>query len=175
MRKFSQALVFASRAHAGQHRKDGRTPYINHPIEVMNLVTEYCSDPDEEVLIAALLHDVVEDTMITDAEIRAAFGARVARLVAELTDDKTLSKEERKRLQLSEVHLLSNDGKLLRLCDKICNVYDIIYAPPGDWDTPRRLDYLQWAKAVVDKIRGTHEELERKFDDLYTTGIKILG
>lgn len=175
MNRISLALVFASRAHAGQHRKDGRTPYINHPIEVMNLVVQHCENPDEEVLVAALLHDVVEDTLITDAEIRSAFGARVARLVAELTDDKSLSKEERKRLQLSEVHLLSNDGKLLRLCDKICNVYDIIYAPPGDWDAARRVDYLIWAKAVVDKIRGTHEELERKFEELYSTGMKMLG
>lgn len=175
MKKFSQALVFASRAHAGQYRKDGRTPYINHPIEVMNLVAEHCIEPDEDVLVAALLHDVVEDTMITDADIRSAFGARVARLVAELTDDKTLSKEERKRLQLSEVHLLSNDGKLLRMCDKICNVYDIIYAPPGDWNTERRMDYLIWAKAVVDRIRGIHSELEMKFDELYNTGMKILA
>jgi GTP diphosphokinase / guanosine-3',5'-bis(diphosphate) 3'-diphosphatase len=175
MNRISLALVFASRAHAGQHRKDGRTPYINHPIEVMNLVVQHCTNPDEDVLVAALLHDVVEDTLITDAEIRTAFGARVARLVAELTDDKSLSKDERKRLQLSEVHLLSNDGKLLRLCDKICNVYDIIYAPPGDWDAGRRLDYLIWAKAVVEKIRGTHEELERKFDELYSTGMKMLG
>jgi guanosine-3',5'-bis(diphosphate) 3'-pyrophosphohydrolase len=175
MNKFSQALVFASRAHAGQHRKDGRTPYINHPIEVMNLVVQHCHNPDEDVLIAALLHDVVEDTMITDAEIRSAFGARVSRLVAELTDDKTLSKEERKRLQLLEVHLLSADGKLLRLCDKICNVYDIIYAPPGDWDTNRRIDYLTWAKAVVDRIRGVHQELEGKFDELYSIGMKQLS
>lgn len=175
MNKFSQALVFASRAHAGQHRKDGRTPYINHPIEVMNLVVQHCLNPDEDVLIAALLHDVVEDTMITDAEIRSAFGARVSRLVAELTDDKTLSKEERKCLQLSEVHLLSADGKLLRLCDKICNVYDIIYAPPGDWDANRRIDYLTWAKAVVDRIRGVHKDLEGKFDELYSIGMKQLS
>jgi GTP diphosphokinase / guanosine-3',5'-bis(diphosphate) 3'-diphosphatase len=78
-------------------------------------------------------------------------------------------------LQLSEVHLLSADGKLLRLCDKICNVYDIIYAPPGDWDANRRIDYLTWAKAVVDRIRGVHQELEGKFDELYSIGMKQLS
>lgn len=173
-RHLSKAIVFAAQCHSGQYRKDGKTPYINHPLEVMNLVVTHVDQPHQDVLIAAVLHDVVEDTHVTSAEIKHMFGAAVAHLVDELTDDKTLSKEERKRIQLQEVHTLSPQGKLLRLCDKICNVYDILYAPPGDWDLKRRLDYIKWAKAVVDKIRGTHVLLEKRFDELYEAGIRLL-
>lgn len=174
-KNLSKAIVFASHAHAGQYRKDGNTPYINHPLEVMNLVVMHVDRPQDDVLIAAVLHDVVEDTNVTSAEIKHMFGGHVARLVAELTDDKSLTKEERKRIQLQEVHTLSPDGKLLRLCDKICNVYDILYAPPGDWDIRRRMDYLKWSKAVVDRIRGVHPLLEKRFDELYEAGVKLLA
>lgn len=174
MKQLSKAIVFAAQSHSGQYRKDGKTPYINHPLEVMNLVVMNVDHPHSDVLIAAVLHDVVEDTNVTSAEIKQMFGAHVAKLVDELTDDKTLSKEERKRIQLHEVHTLSEEGKLLRLCDKICNVYDILYAPPGNWDNTRRIDYLHWAKAVVENIRGTHEVLETRFDELYAAGLKLL-
>ncbi|HTF04218.1 MAG TPA: HD domain-containing protein [Bacteroidia bacterium] len=175
MKQLSKAIVFAAQAHAGQHRKDGKTPYINHPLEVMNLVVRHVDNVSEEILIAAVLHDVVEDTTITSAEIKIMFGARVSKLVAELTDDKLMTKEERKRMQLEDVHRLSPEGKLLRLCDKICNVYDILYAPPGDWEIRRRMDYVRWAKAVVDKIRGTHPVLEKRFDELFVAGVKLLN
>jgi len=175
MKRISEAIIFAAQAHSGQHRKDGKTPYINHPLEVMNLVVQHVDSPDEDVLIAAALHDIVEDTNVTEAEIAEFFGIRVSQLVAELTDDKMLSKEERKRMQLEEVHTLSADGKLLRLCDKICNVYDILYAPPGEWTLQRRMDYLVWANAVVDKIRGVHPALEARFDELYSEGVKLLS
>jgi guanosine-3',5'-bis(diphosphate) 3'-pyrophosphohydrolase len=174
MKQLSKAIVFAAQCHAGQYRKDGKTPYINHPLEVMNLVVSYVEKPHTDVLIAAVLHDIVEDTNVTTAEIKHMFGVNVAKLVAELTDDKTLTKEERKRTQLTQVHTLSEEGKLLRLCDKICNVYDILYAPPGDWDIERRMDYLRWAKSVIDKIRGTHRTLEVRFDELYAAGTKLL-
>ena len=174
MKQLTKAIVFAAQCHAGQYRKDGKTPYINHPLEVMNLVVSNVENPSTEMLIAAVLHDVVEDTNVTAAEIKHMFGPHVSKLVAELTDDKTLSKEERKRIQLAQVHELSEEGKLLRLCDKICNVYDILYAPPGDWDLIRRMDYIQWAKAVVDKIRGIHPVLEMRFDELHRAGIKLL-
>lgn len=173
-KSLSKAIVFAAQSHAGQYRKDGKTPYINHPLEVMNLVTVHVEHPQNDVLIAAVLHDVVEDTNVTSAEIKHMFGGHVARLVEELTDDKTLTKEERKRIQLQEVHTLSPEGQLLRLCDKICNVYDILYAPPGDWDLRRRLDYIKWSKAVVDRIRGIHPTLEKRFDELYEAGIRLL-
>lgn len=174
MKQLSKAIVFAAQSHAGQYRKDGKTPYINHPLEVMNLVVSHVEKPSDEMLIAAVLHDVVEDTNVTISEIKHMFGVHVSRLVAELTDDKLLTKEERKRVQLMGVHLLSAEGKLLRLCDKICNVYDILYAPPGDWNVKRRLDYIHWSKEVVDRIRGTHKLLEKRFDELYAAGIRLL-
>jgi GTP diphosphokinase / guanosine-3',5'-bis(diphosphate) 3'-diphosphatase len=174
MKQIAKAIVFAAQCHAGQYRKDGKTPYINHPLEVMNLVVTHIDEPKEETIIAAVLHDIVEDTSVTIQEIKHMFGMQVSRLVGELTDDKRLTKEERKRVQLMGVHTLSPEGKLLRLCDKICNVYDILYAPPGDWDIPRRLEYIQWSKDVIDRIRGTHKVLEKRFDELHEAGIRLL-
>lgn len=174
MKKLTDAILFAAKSHSGQHRKDGRTPYINHPIEVMHLLQHTADVSDEEVLMAAVLHDVVEDTDVTAHEIESVFGRRVSLLVLELTDDKTLSKEERKRLQLLSTDQLSPDARLIRICDKICNVHDILYAPPGDWTLSRRIDYLEWAEAVVSKIRGTNDALEERFSELMKAGRELL-
>jgi GTP diphosphokinase / guanosine-3',5'-bis(diphosphate) 3'-diphosphatase len=163
MKKISKALVFASNAHRGQLRKDGKTPYINHPIQVMNLLVEEGID-DSELLCAALLHDVVEDTDTSTELIEKKFGKRVAELVAEVTDDKFLSQVERKQKQLATASQLSYEARLIRLCDKICNVHDMLHAPPRYWETETRMNYVRWGMAVVDAIRGTHEGLERRFD-----------
>jgi GTP diphosphokinase / guanosine-3',5'-bis(diphosphate) 3'-diphosphatase len=174
MRKLADAILFAAKSHAGQHRKDGRTPYINHPIEVMHLLIQ-AGVEDEEILIAALLHDVVEDTSVTLHEVAQQFGQRVAGLVNEMTDDTFLEQAERKRIQLETAHELTFDARLIRLSDKICNVYDILYAPPGDWEMKRRIEYLDWAEGVISKIRGTNAFLEKRFDELMTEGRKFLG
>jgi GTP diphosphokinase / guanosine-3',5'-bis(diphosphate) 3'-diphosphatase len=174
MNRLIDAILFAAQSHSGQYRKDGKTPYINHPVEVMHLLAHTGNVSDPELLVAAVLHDVVEDTQVTAHEISRRFGERVSKVVLELTDDKMLTKEDRKRLQLHLANHLSADARLIRICDKICNVHDILYAPPDDWDLRRRRDYLEWAKAVVDKIRGTNEELEKQFDELFEEGMKFL-
>lgn len=174
MKQEIDAILFAAESHSGQYRKDGKTPYINHPVAVMHLLAHTGGISDTEVLIAAVLHDVVEDTTVTALEITDRFGERVSKIVLELTDDKLLTKEERKHQQLFSAHQLSHDARLIRICDKICNVYDILYAPPGNWDMRRRIDYLEWAKAVIDKIRGTHPQLEKRFDELFEEGVKFL-
>lgn len=175
MKELTNAILFAAKSHSGQHRKDGLTPYINHPIEVMHLLQHSGYINDSEILMAAVLHDVVEDTDVTALDIAGRFGKRVASIVLELTDDKTLSKEERKRLQLLSTETLSPEARLIRICDKICNVHDILYAPPGNWTIERRIDYLNWAEAVVNKIRGTNETLEKRFEGLMKEGRKVLG
>lgn len=174
MKVLTDAILFAAKSHSGQFRKDGRTPYINHPLEVMHLLNHAAGVSDESVLVAAVLHDVVEDTDVTVAEIAERFGERVAALVSEMTDDKTLRKEERKRLQLLTAHELTPDARLIRISDKICNVYDILYAPPDDWGINRRIDYLEWAEAVVNKIRHSNAALENRFDELIREGRKFL-
>src|SRR5665213_353728 len=125
MKKLIDAILFAAESHSGQLRKDGKTPYVNHPLEVMHLLAHTGEIADQDVLVAAVLHDVIEDTNTTAKEIADRFGERVSKIVVELTDDKFLSKEERKRMQLTTAEKLSHDAKLIRICDKICNVYDI--------------------------------------------------
>jgi guanosine-3',5'-bis(diphosphate) 3'-pyrophosphohydrolase len=170
MELFTDAILFAARAHNGQVRKDGTTPYINHPLEVMHMLVHTAKVADTEILMAAVLHDVVEDTEVTSDEIADRFGLRISKLVLELTDDKHLDKEERKRQQLITADLISPSARLIRISDKICNVYDILYAPPGNWPVSRRIDYLNWAEAVIDKIRGTNEAMENRFDQLIREG-----
>lgn len=175
MKKVIDSILFAAESHAGQLRKDGNTPYINHPLEVMHLLAHTGGVEDQEILIAAILHDVVEDTPITPQEISDRFGERVTKIVLELTDDKSLSKEERKKQQLFTADQLSDAAKLVRISDKICNVYDILYAPPRNWDLSRRKDYLIWASQVVSKIRDVNVNLEMRFDELIVEGNRFLG
>ncbi|HET6990821.1 MAG TPA: HD domain-containing protein [Bacteroidia bacterium] len=173
-KKFVDSILFAAKSHAGQLRKDGKTPYINHPLEVMHLLMHTGGIHDTDVLIAAVLHDVIEDTSVTAGEIAERFGENVSKIVQELTDDKSLSKEERKKQQLFSASQLSDSARLVRISDKICNVYDILYAPPGDWEMSRRKDYLEWANAVVGKIRGINKNLEKRFDELIREGNRFL-
>jgi guanosine-3',5'-bis(diphosphate) 3'-pyrophosphohydrolase len=175
MKREIDAILFAAESHTGQVRKDGHTPYVNHPLEVMHLLAHAGEISDEDVLVAAVLHDVIEDTTVTAQEISDRFGERVAKIVIELTDDKSLTKEERKKEQLTGAGQLSPEARLVRISDKICNIYDILYAPPLNWGIERRIDYLKWSKAVIEKIRGTNEALEKRFDELFLEGMKFLG
>jgi len=163
-----KALAFAAHKHRHQRRKDpGASPYINHPIALADVLVNEGGVTDVEVLCAALLHDTVEDTATTPEELAGAFGARVARIVAEVTDDKALPKAERKRLQVAHAAELSPEAKLVKLADKICNLRDVAERPPASWDLARRREYFDWAKRVVDGLRGAHPRLEAAFDAAY--------
>jgi GTP diphosphokinase / guanosine-3',5'-bis(diphosphate) 3'-diphosphatase len=163
-----RALAFAAHKHRDQRRKDpDASPYINHPIALANVLVNEGGVTDVEVLCAALLHDTIEDTKTTLEELSAAFGARVAAIVAEVTDDATLLKAERKRLQVEHAPMLSPGAKLVKLADKICNVRDVAERAPPSWDLARRREYFDWAKRVVDALRGTHGALEAAFDAAY--------
>jgi guanosine-3',5'-bis(diphosphate) 3'-pyrophosphohydrolase len=163
-----KALAFAAHKHRDQRRKDPEaSPYINHPIALADVLVNEGGVTDVEVLCAALLHDTVEDTATTPEELAGAFGARVARIVAEVTDDKTLSKSERKRLQVEHAGELSQEAKLVKLADKICNLRDVAERAPPSWDLARRREYFDWAKRVVDGLRGAHPRLEAAFDAAY--------
>ena len=163
-----KALEFAALKHRDQRRKDAlASPYINHPIALANVLTREGGVSDPVVMAAALLHDTVEDTQTTPAELREVFGDRIAGIVEEVTDDKNLPKAERKRLQVERAAHISREAKLVKLADKICNVRDVANQPPAKWDLTRRREYFEWAKAVVDRMRGSHPELERKFDEAY--------
>jgi guanosine-3',5'-bis(diphosphate) 3'-pyrophosphohydrolase len=163
-----KALAFAAGKHRDQRRKDAQaSPYINHPIALADVLVNEGGVTDVEVLCAALLHDTLEDTATTHQELLDAFGARVARIVAEVTDDQALPKAERKRLQVEHAPRLSDEAKLVKLADKICNLRDVTDHPPAKWDLARRREYFEWARRVVDRLRGVHPKLEAAFDAAY--------
>ncbi|GAB3629973.1 Bifunctional (p)ppGpp synthase/hydrolase RelA [Pandoraea terrae] len=168
MKNLIRAIAFAAKKHRNQRRKDHEaSPYINHPIALADLLANEASVEDERVLMAAVLHDTVEDTETTGQELAREFGKEVADIVLEVTDDKSLGKAERKRLQIEHAPHISRRAKLVKLADKICNLRDVAASPPAGWDLARRQGYFDWAKAVVDGLRGVHPGLEHIFDEAY--------
>jgi GTP diphosphokinase / guanosine-3',5'-bis(diphosphate) 3'-diphosphatase len=173
-----RALKFAASRHRKQFRKGlDRIPYINHPIEVASLLANEGGECDPELLAAAILHDVIEDTVETVAErddlseqIRVLFGEKVLSITLEVTDDKTIDKEERKRLQVVHAPFITLDAKKLKIADKIMNVHDITYNPPADWSIERIASYFDWAESVVAGLRGVNQRLEDLFDETLATG-----
>jgi guanosine-3',5'-bis(diphosphate) 3'-pyrophosphohydrolase len=163
-----KAIEFAARKHRDQRRKDRRaSPYINHPIELANVLWFEGGVTDPAVLAAALLHDTLEDTETSWQELRGEFGDAVAHIVLEVTDVKWLKKNVRKRLQVSRAKHASVRARLVKLADKIVNLRDVASHPPAGWTLERRREYFEWAKEVIDRLRGTHPELERRFDEAY--------
>ena len=161
-----KALSFSAEKHTKQRRKDiDKTPYINHPISLANILAQRWVI-DENVLCAAILHDTIEDTETTVDELQEHFGEKITSIVLEVTDDKSLEKSVRKQKQVEHAATISHEAKLVKLADKIANITDIINTPPADWSTDRKKEYFEWAKAVVDNLRGAHQGLEKDFDDL---------
>ena len=166
--KLIKAADFAAFKHRRQRRKDAEaSPYINHPLALARVLKIEGGVADVDVLVAAILHDTVEDTETTIEELEREFGALVASIVAEVTDDDRLPKPERKRLQVERAPHISAQAKLVKLADKICNLRDMQTSPPARWPLERRRGYFDWAKAVIDGLRGAHPGLERLFDDAY--------
>jgi len=168
-----RAAGFAAWKHAGQFRKgEGKIPYIHHPVEVAAILSEVGprsrltgAVADSDVLQAALLHDTIEDTEATSAEIETHFGSRVCSIVLEVTDDKSLEKQDRKAAQIAHAPHLSSDAQRLKLADKISNVYDVAFSKPFDWPPERQLEYFAWAEKVVAGLRGCNAALEALFDE----------
>jgi guanosine-3',5'-bis(diphosphate) 3'-pyrophosphohydrolase len=152
-----EALQFAAHKHRAQRRKDAdASPYINHPLEVATILATTGAINDLATLLAAVLHDTIEDTETTPEELEKRFGPEVRSLVLEVTDDKRLPKEERK------------------LGDKIANVHDVTATPPADWSRERRRDYLDWTEQVVRGCRGSSPALERRYDEALRSGRAVL-
>jgi guanosine-3',5'-bis(diphosphate) 3'-pyrophosphohydrolase len=171
-----RALRFSADMHRYQRRKDeAQSPYINHPIEVAQLLWQVGGVRDADVLLAALLHDTIEDTQTSPDEIRKLFGERVLALVLEVTDDKALPKAERKRLQIENAPHKSAGAKLIKLADKSCNVRDLAGSPPKGWSVQRRREYLLWTEQVVAGLRGTNAALEAYYDGELKSGKILLG
>jgi guanosine-3',5'-bis(diphosphate) 3'-pyrophosphohydrolase len=164
-----KALAFAARKHRDQRRKDAQaSPYINHPIALADVLVNEAGVTDVEVLCAALLHDTIEDAKTTPEELEREFGHAIASIVLELTDNKMLKKRTRKRMQVAHAKSASREAKLVKLADKICNLRDVNASPPANWDLARRREYFDWAKSVVDRLRGANPRLEAAFDRAYS-------
>ena len=162
------ALNFAAQRHIHQRRKDAlASPYINHPIALAHLLATTGGVTDLAVLQAAVLHDTLEDTETSEAELRAAFGDAVTDLVLEVTDDKALPKATRKALQIAHAPDKSAGAALVKLADKTCNLRDLIEAPPADWPLARRQEYFDWAKQVVDGLPRVNAAMLAAFEQAY--------
>lgn len=170
-----KALRFSAEKHSEQRRKDAKSsPYINHPIQVAETLWSIGGVRDANLLAAAILHDTIEDTNTTPAEIQTLFGEDVLSLVLEVTDDKSLPKDVRKKMQIENASHKSPRAKLLKLADKLCNIYDITHIPPTTWPLKRKQDYLLWSEKVVHGLRGTNKELEARYDEVLQEGKHLL-
>ena len=159
------AALFAAEKHAGQRRKgDAAEPYVNHLIEVAALVAMALPEPDTNVVIAALLHDSIEDAGVTAEDLALRFGADVADLVSEVTDDKSLPKQERKRLQVENAPKKTPRAQMIKLADKISNLRSMLSSPPANWDFERKKEYFTWARRVVDGLTAPDPMLKAEFE-----------
>lgn len=167
-----QTCCFAAEKHKNQRRRDPEsTPYINHPLGVAKILVE-AGVHNLHTLQAAILHDTVEDTETSFEELEATFGKEVCSIVKEVTDDKDLSKEERKRLQVENAPHKSFEAKLVKLADKIYNLRDLQRALPAGWTQQRSMEYFQWAEKVTDGLgKGNNSVLEAELEAIYSKGI----
>lgn len=169
-----RAAHFAADKHRDQRRKDVKaTPYINHPLALAQILSEEGRVTDTIVIVAALLHDTVEDTETTFEELKAVFGKEVADVVREVTDDKTMEKLERKKAQVEHAPLISHRAKLVKLADKIANCRDVVSNPPHEWDEDRRREYFEWSSRVVNALGNVHSVLQAKFREVVEQGLAV--
>ena len=164
-----KALEFSAIKHRNQRRKDiDASPYINHPISLANILCNEAHVTDVQVICGALLHDTVEDTETEPEELESEFGVEIKNIVMEVTDDQALAKHERKQAQIDHAAEISEQAKLIKLADKISNLRDVSSNPPPHWSLQRRKEYFDWAKKVIDQLRGTDARLESIFDMAYS-------
>ena len=163
-----KATAFAAEKHKDQRRKDDAgSPYINHPVALADVLVHEGGVTDLPTIVAALLHDTIEDTETTADEIESHFGVTVRTVVEEVSDDKSLGKQACKQMQIDKAPHLSTRARAVKLADKICNLRDVVVNPPAGWELERRQAYFDWAKCVVDRLRGEHAVLEELFDQAY--------
>lgn len=163
-----KAAAFAARKHKDQRRKDrAESPYINHPVALADVLVHEGGVTDLHTIVAALLHDTIEDTDTTAEEVEEEFGLAIGAIVKEVTDDKSLGRRVCKQMQIDKAPFLSQQARAVKLADKICNLRDVVVNPPAGWDLERRQAYFDWAKQVIDGLRGEHPILESLFDEVY--------
>ena len=153
----AEAEAFATRKHAGQFRRDGVTPYVEHPKGVMRIVRDEFGETDPEVLAAALLHDTIEDTTTDYDDLERRFGKRVATWVAVLTKDKRLPDARREREYFAGLKKGPLQAKLCKIADSLHNVRDS--------DVAHRPKAVKKAKVLLRIFKGV-KALERPLEIL---------
>ena len=172
----ARAADYAARQHVAQRRKGERAePYVNHLTEVASLLAEATGGDDVVLLMGGLLHDTLEDTDSTYEDLVQRFGPEVAALVAEVTDDKSKPKQERKRLQIEKTAGKSVRARLLKIADKTSNLRSLVTSPPAGWPTERLREYVAWAHDVVRSCRGLNPRLEAAFDAAHEEASRRFG
>jgi (p)ppGpp synthase/HD superfamily hydrolase len=162
-----RAAQFAAECHAAQRRKGARSePYVNHLIEVAAILADVAGDRDPNLLVAALLHDSIEDVGVTREEIAARFNDDVAELVWLVTDDKSLEKHVRKQLQVDNAPHKPTRAQWLKIADKTSNLRAIRDSPPPEWTSDRCREYLAWARRVVSAFPDPHPVLLAQFEQV---------
>jgi (p)ppGpp synthase/HD superfamily hydrolase len=155
------AISFAAQKHVSQVRKDeDATPYIIHPMGVALSLWEEGAVRNPTVIIAALLHDTLEDTDATKEEIAMLFGCQVSEIVAELTNPSDLSSQEAKEWQIQHAPFLSQEAKLVKLSDRLYNVRDL-RTPPVGWNEDKIQNYYEWGQKLLEALQGTHPAMEQ--------------
>jgi (p)ppGpp synthase/HD superfamily hydrolase len=168
VRRILAAARFAAEKHAGQKRKGlANEPYINHLIEVAELIATASETLDTNLVMAGLLHDTIEDTDTTAQDLEERFGSDVTRLVLEATDDKSLPKETRKALQIKTAPHKSPRAQTLKLADKVSNLRSLLASPPVEWSSDRKRQYGEWARQVVQGFTEPNGILKAQFDEAY--------
>lgn len=164
-----KAIDFAAIKHKDQRRKDpNKTPYINHPVGVAQIISQEANISDIDILIGAVLHDTVEDTDTTLDEIQDVFGSKIRLIVDEVSDDKLKSKDERKQAQIDKSPFVSYEAKIVKLADKLYNLRDLERQTPRGWTEERVQEYFVWASKVCCSIRGVCKPLDEKLDDIFS-------
>ena len=157
-----EAVAFAMKAHVGAFRKGTKVPYIVHPLETAVIVS--MMSEDEELVCAAILHDVVEDAGVSEQQLETLFGQRVTAFVMEETEDKTKSWKERKAATLKHLETASRESKILVLGDKLsnlrCTARDHMVIGEAIWDRfneKRRSEHAWYYNGVAERIRELSE------------------
>lgn len=168
-----EALTLAADKHQYQRRSGyERLPYVNHLLKVTDALIRIGRESDPDLLLAAILHDIIEDTDLTEAELAQRFNPHTAAIVAELTDDMALPYEVRKRRQVEAAPALSAAARKIRIADKAGNMRDLIDYPI-DWPLAKKQYYVTNAVEVVDQIRGVNPRLEAWFDQIVAEARRV--
>lgn len=171
--KILDTALYAAEMHKFQTRKSDESSYICHPLAVAKIIYE-CGITDLNILQASILHDVVEDTTATIKDIRDKFGEDVANYVYEVTDDRFLSRVERKKMQIEHAKVISDGAKIIKCADAYHNLSDLLKSPPPSWSEDRIRGYFIWKRVVTNYLKGINTNIDKKLDDLFNEALPSL-